>query len=313
MIAIILAFGLVLGLCYCAYKLFKTGAIDKELKRKQAEDAKLLELIEKHEERNKVLDETFANLNATITSANNTLSDINIRIDGAEQELNILENTKKEREGQIQEKNREFDDITIQIQLAGENLKKIDGEKASRNKELKKIQSSLQAASEALTREKQKAEDDTKYKIDLNPEDIQDIEILESIKPRLGTITRRTVAMSIWSTFYNKKVNELCVRVLGNDQVTGIYRLVDTKTGQSYIGQSVDIKERWRQHIKHGLGIDTPATNKLYQAMMKDGVHNFTFELLETCNKSDLNELERWYIESYSADTLGLNATKGNK
>jgi len=36
-----------------------------------------------------------------------------------------------------------------------------------------------------------------------------------------------------------------------------------------------------KQHCKCGLGIDASATNKLYNTMQKDGVWNFTFELLE--------------------------------
>jgi hypothetical protein len=39
---------------------------------------------------------------------------------------------------------------------------------------------------------------------------------------------------------------------------------LDNKT---YIGQARDIGDRWKTHIKCGLGIDTPA-NKLYTAML---------------------------------------------
>ena len=30
--------------------------------------------------------------------------------------------------------------------------------------------------------------------------------------------------------------------------------------------------DRWKQHAKCGLGIDTPAANKLYKAMQEDGI-----------------------------------------
>ena len=65
--------------------------------------------------------------------------------------------------------------------------------------------------------------------------------------------------------------------------------------------------------MKCGLGIDTPANNKLYQAMLEDGLENFTFELLEACDDKDLNEKEVFYIQLYNAYTFGYNSNKGNK
>jgi hypothetical protein len=43
--------------------------------------------------------------------------------------------------------------------------------------------------------------------------------------------------------------------------------------------------ERWRQHIKRGIGAETPTRNKLYPAMLAIGVENFTFEVIEECSK----------------------------
>ena len=74
----------------------------------------------------------------------------------------------------------------------------------------------------------------------------------------------------------------MAARVLGTGEtVTGVYKITNKLSGMSYIGQAKDIRERWREHLKCGLGIDTPSNNRLYQAMLKDGVDNFTFELLE--------------------------------
>ena len=80
-----------------------------------------------------------------------------------------------------------------------------------------------------------------------------------------------------------------------------------------YIGQSVDIATRWKDHAKCGLGIDTPQGNKLYAAMIEEGLWNFTFELLEKCTRAELDEKERKYIEIYDAATYGYNILKGNK
>jgi len=72
----------------------------------------------------------------------------------------------------------------------------------------------------------------------------------------------------------------LCNRILGSSTVCGIYKITNLITKEVYIGQSVNISDRFKQHIKCGLGIDASATNKLYNNMQEYGVWNFTFELL---------------------------------
>jgi len=70
---------------------------------------------------------------------------------------------------------------------------------------------------------------------------------------------------------------------------------------------------RWKDHAKCGLDIDRPQGNKLYQAMLEDGLWNFTFELLEDCPKEQLNEKEKFYISLYQSNLYGYNSTIGNK
>lgn len=71
------------------------------------------------------------------------------------------------------------------------------------------------------------------------------------------------------------------------------------------------MSDRIKEHVKCGLGIDTPAGNKLYDAMQKDGVYNFAFELLEECPRTSLNEKEKEYIEIYDSYNLGYNSNRG--
>jgi len=47
----------------------------------------------------------------------------------------------------------------------------------------------------------------------------------------------------------------------------------------TYVGQSNNIAERWKQHIKRGVGADPPTQNKLYPAMLEFGAEKFTFEI----------------------------------
>ena len=109
-------------------------------------------------------------------------------------------------------------------------------------------------------------------------------------------------------------INDLVSRVIGaNGEVSGIYKITHIDTKMSYIGQAVNLKERWRKHIKCGLGIDTPSTNAFYQAMIKYHPWNFTWEVIEFCPKEKLNELERHYIDFYQTKSWGWNSKGGNK
>ena len=60
--------------------------------------------------------------------------------------------------------------------------------------------------------------------------------------------------------------------ILGTAVVCGIYKITNQKTNMCYIGQAADVAKRWKDHAKCGLGIDTPANNKLYKAMQEDGL-----------------------------------------
>ena len=43
----------------------------------------------------------------------------------------------------------------------------------------------------------------------------------------------------------------------------------------------------------------------------KDGVENFSFELLEECERNELNNRETYWIEFYKTQEFGYNMTKG--
>ena len=66
---------------------------------------------------------------------------------------------------------------------------------------------------------------------------------------------------------------------------SGIYKITNLKNDKAYIGQSLHIQERFRQHIKKGLSY-APSTNKLYQEMQNTGIENFSFEVLDKCPQS---------------------------
>lgn len=94
----------------------------------------------------------------------------------------------------------------------------------------------------------------------------------------------------------------------------GIYKITNQINGKSYIGQSVDIQRRWKEEKTRAF-IETNSEYKssLSQAFRKYGVENFTFEVVCECNISELNELEKYYIQKFNTfkTNLGYNCTPG--
>lgn len=92
----------------------------------------------------------------------------------------------------------------------------------------------------------------------------------------------------------------------------GIYKITNMVNGKCYIGQSVDIQKRWRGHRKTmNYPGDHSYNNPLYRAMRKYGIENFSFEVLEECQVSELNNKEKYYIALYNSFFEGYNLTLG--
>ena len=147
------------------------------------------------------------------------------------------------------------------------------------------------------------------YRLALDEIDINDITLLRELQPRF--VKKESIDKLIWEVYYKPAYDILTARLFPKAiKYCGIYRITDLTTEKSYIGQSVDIKERFRQHIKSALTYGK-ATNKLYSTMQKSGVHNFTFEILEEVSRENLNERETYWIEFYKTKDFGLNTTRG--
>ena len=173
------------------------------------------------------------------------------------------------------------------------------------------LRSTRAAAIQAQIKEKEIKEQLSFYCLQPTANELDDIKALERVKPNLHQ--PRILCMLIWSTYFQKPMTALCNNVLGTAVVTGVYKITNQETGECYIGQAVDVAKRWKDHAKCGLGIDTPASNKLYKAIQEYGIWNFSWELLEKCDKELLNEKEKYYIELYDSKNYGYNSSIGIK
>ena len=78
------------------------------------------------------------------------------------------------------------------------------------------------------------------------------------------------------------------------NKISGVYKITNNITGDFYIGSSKDIKLRWANHKSPSQWKRSPGI-KLYQAFIKYGLNNFTFNIIE--ETTDLHNREQYYIE----------------
>lgn len=76
--------------------------------------------------------------------------------------------------------------------------------------------------------------------------------------------------------------------------------------------QSIRIEQRWADE-KHRAFVETDRAYEypLSRAIRKYGVDNFSFEVIEECKQSELNEKERYWIAYYNTFYDGYNQTLG--
>ena len=170
---------------------------------------------------------------------------------------------------------------------------------------LNSLRSSVAAAVEAHKRD---LEDKTKadyYRLQVPEQDVLEIKKLREIIPYLRD--KEALNKVIWKVYYEKPYTDLIGRVIGNKTKTGIYKLTNIQNGMCYVGQAVDIADRWKTHIKRGCGAEAGGRNKLYPVMYAIGPENFTFEVIEECNRSALNEREDYWQEYFKAKEFGYS------
>ena len=220
----------------------------------------------------------------------------------------LAERAYKEKTQALEDK---FQDLRLQENLEYIKLKEqYKQELEYVQKELNSLKATRAAAVEAAKQEQTIADNPQDYSLVFDADELHDMDYLNQIKPKLRN--PEIAGKVIWSTFIQKKYNNFAAKILGVDEVCGIYKITDQITKEAYIGQSVSIQTRWKDHIKSGIGaVKASASNQLYAAIKRDGIENFTFELLEACPREELNVKEKYFIGLYQTDVYGLNSTKG--
>lgn len=269
------------------------------------------------------LKEDIANLNGQIEEKKKSLNELDTQ---AKEAINLIEeqifynmSNNIETEGKKLTNNYEKLESELLLHYVDLNDSKWD-EYIARSEELdnKILQQEntlqdLEKKAEAITESNKRAELEREqkdfYRLQLSQIDIEEIKRIRSIEPYLRK--KEPLNKVIWKVYYEKPYNDLIGRVVGQTVKKGIYKITHIDSGKCYVGQSVDIAERWRQHIKRGIGADPPTQNKLYPAMLEEGAENFMFEIIEECSTAQLSEREKYYTDIYNAQSYGYVARKG--
>lgn len=94
------------------------------------------------------------------------------------------------------------------------------------------------------------------------------------------------------------------------NKISGVYSILHKDSGMVYIGSSVNISRRWKEHINH-LNLNKHENPKLQNAWNKYGEKAFEFIILEKTEpiKEKILSVEQTYLDkfkSYERD-LGFN------
>ncbi len=304
---------LIIGLLIEAAVIVYLGVTCYNLKQKSKEVTALnLERYEQNKEIERINDflkQDQSRLESNIKTQNEILESLTttaqkMREDAENQAVKAYETKQEELEVQLQEKQNA-------ISAEYENtLKGLMGQINDAQDKLKNIEAKQFAYLQAKQRQEEINANKDYYRLAIDNVACDDIMLLRDIQKRISK--KDVIDKVIYEGYYKSAYNILMSHLSSSTRkICGIYKITDQITGLAYIGQSTDIKERIKQHIKAGLAY-SGATNKLYQTMQQSGLYNFTFEILEEVPRDKLNEREVYWINFYKTKDFGLNSTRGN-
>ena len=116
----------------------------------------------------------------------------------------------------------------------------------------------------------------------------------------------------VWAEYVKPYIDGTFKRACIEDK-PGIYKITNIDSGKCYIGKSTNVKKRITDHFKSSIGIKTIADQAVHHEIWKTGFWNWTIEVIIYCDKEQLNELEKYYIDFFKSNEFGFNKTKGGE
>lgn len=110
----------------------------------------------------------------------------------------------------------------------------------------------------------------------------------------------------ILSLIYERKLEQIDTKI-------GIYCFIYLPTKKWYVGSSIDIRKRWKEH-KSSLRTGKHSSWKLNMDFKRYNAGDFDFIILEKCSKENLLNREQYWLDTLQAVKFGYNIQeKANK
>lgn len=209
------------------------------------------------------------------------------------------EKLKKTLEEQLQGKKSELDEYCIWAESVIEGL----------SEEIKDYKAKREIINKQILMERELKEKADFYRIVVSEGDLADLKLIKSFEEQFHN--KEILNRAAFDTFIKKPMNEMIKRVLGGRSPSGIYMITNLLTDEIYIGRAVSVDKRWQEHCKSCFNLGTIAHSTLHTRMAKEGIWNFSFQLLEEVPKDKLAEREKYWINFYQTKEYGMNEKAG--
>jgi len=85
-------------------------------------------------------------------------------------------------------------------------------------------------------------------------------------------------------------------------KICGVYKITNP-IGQVYIGSSINIKRRWKEHKN---SFNKGEKTKIALSINDYGASNHTYDILEVCDNLSFREREKYFIKKYIDDKASM-------
>ena len=318
MVYIIIALVIIIGIL--GYKLFQKQKIDTEQRNKLADEVQglhnqvyqanndLANLREKTEYEKYKLEECKKDLQAALDVYQDITDNKLKEIDASMEEQR--QKRQEDLDKLIDSKQKDVDAAILQLKEILKNTQIETEYEAAQywNKvyqEKKKYESLLEPIKQ-YEKEKQAR---LFYTIQLPEEYQADIEFL------LTTVATKVqhpdiISKLVWAEYVKPNLDDTFKRIEIQAE-PGIYKLTSLINNKCYIGKSTNVKTRISDHFKSAIGIKSIADQAVHHAILKEGFWNWQIEIITYCDREQLNELEKYYIEFFKAQEFGYNKNSG--
>lgn len=195
------------------------------------------------------------------------------------------------------------------LELTTNKLKEYDEANAFYEKKINDLKQQFESIEQTLRSYDEEQQAKLFYTIQLPEEYQEDIEFL------LTTVAARVqhpdiISKLVWSEYVKPNLDDTFKRIEIKCE-PGIYKLTSLINGKCYIGKSTNVKNRIADHFKSVVGIKSIADQAVHHAILKEGFWNWQIEIITYCDKDQLSELEKYYIEFFKSQDFGYNRNAG--